>query len=259
MTGCRVGILGWNSILLFLRWYSLPSSVQVFRASLAIISNTCSRPNPLFNDEPPFHNSELASLTHSSAMEVAKLNSSSTESPNAVGVGVQDPVESKVRHVYVLARPLKVAGVFSFLSHGKFPLCHWGVLLSELEYLEKRANVFLEFFGEVRTSPGFLTEHTHKVWGSLFDLYRDPITHKNKPHVVYNFGHSELHREWRVLALRKVGTTMFQDGQIYEKGLPHFFASRKFSKGIANRLFSPLYHFNLPTLRWIFQQLSKFR
>src|SRR5256885_8008247 len=36
------------------------------------------------------------------------------------------------RFVYVVARPLKAAGPFTFVSEGKFPICHWGVLFSEL-------------------------------------------------------------------------------------------------------------------------------
>lgn len=34
------------------------------------------------------------------------------------------------RSVYILARPIKKAGQLRFLSEGKFPLCHWGLLIS---------------------------------------------------------------------------------------------------------------------------------
>ena len=176
------------------------------------------------SEEPAFHNSELTNLKQSSAMEIAKvLNSSSPEAASAVGV--QHPVESKVRHVYVLARPIKVAGVFSVLSHGKFPLCHWGVLLSELEDL---ATMWCCFPGDGQPRPRPENVHgmetTPKVWGSLFELYRDPTTNQNKPHVVYNFGHSELHREWQFLALFKVGTAKIRDDELYEKGESHYFS-----------------------------------
>jgi hypothetical protein len=34
------------------------------------------------------------------------------------------------RSVYILARPIKAAEKLSFLSEGKFPLCHWALLVS---------------------------------------------------------------------------------------------------------------------------------
>src|SRR5271170_5121599 len=38
-------------------------------------------------------------------------------------------------HVYVIARPLNVANQLnlSFLSDGKLPLCHWGILFSDYD------------------------------------------------------------------------------------------------------------------------------
>lgn len=61
-----------------------------------------------------------------------------TESPEMetsipAEVVVQNSSESDVRHVYILAQRIMIAGVLSMLSHGKFPLCHWGILLGNME------------------------------------------------------------------------------------------------------------------------------
>src|SRR5579859_2919337 len=56
------------------------------------------------SEQPLFLDLELASLMHSST---------TMEIPSAVVVSVQHPVESNIRHFYVLARPIKVARVSS--------------------------------------------------------------------------------------------------------------------------------------------------
>ncbi len=142
----------------------------------------------------------------------------------AIATGVPEhPVEPKVRHIYVLARPIQAAGIFSILSQGKFPLCHWGVLLSELRNLERGDySPFPSFSG------GYLSTSTSSVdlasrvtplkWGSLFELQRDPLTNQNKAHVVYDFGHTDLHYDWKFLSLRKIGATAYHDDEIVARG-----------------------------------------
>jgi hypothetical protein len=106
-----------------------------------------------------------------------------------------------------MARPIHAAGVFSPLSEGKFPLCHWGVLVSDEknlhQWLSERDNVVW---------------NTTKSWGTLIELYRDPLTNLNKPHIVLDFGHFELRKEWRMFALRLVGSTYGDDKTSYETG-----------------------------------------
>ena len=120
---------------------------------------------------------------------------------------LQHSLEPDVRHVYILARPIKMAGVLSKVSHGKFPVCHWGLLLGNMK----------TFYAE-ESSFDRLALDTPSEWGTLFELYRDPVMNTNTPNVVYGFGHSELRDEWKFLSLRKVGTTALQDNQIYEHG-----------------------------------------
>jgi hypothetical protein len=133
---------------------------------------------------------------------------------------LQHPVESKVRHIYLLARPIQAAGVFSILSHGKFPLCHWGVLLSELRDLEK--DYYREYSGSYLSisnrSVDWASRVTPLKWGSLFELCRDPLTNQNKAHVVYNFGHTHLQDDWKSFCLRKIGVTTYHDGEIFAEG-----------------------------------------
>jgi hypothetical protein len=164
----------------------------------------------------------------------------------------KENTKGKIRHVYVLARPIKAAGVFSLLSYGKFPLCHWGVLLSEHGTLGHEAKQPKDEGTTIlpRLREGYsstLPRVTPLQWGSLFELYRDPNTDQNQPHVVYNFGHQQLRQEWQFLTLRRVGTTTFQDDQVYEKGtFPSLLPEP--SKHRSNHLLSSFYHFNLPSL-----------
>src|ERR1700738_2290336 len=45
------------------------------------------------------------------------------------------------RAVYVVPRPRRKAGPFSFLSEAKLPLCHWALLVSEQGHVDLRDRV----------------------------------------------------------------------------------------------------------------------
>lgn len=120
------------------------------------------------------------------------------------------------RSVYVLARPINAAGVFSFLSHGKFPLCHWGILVSRFKSLpsEVQAAAGLET-NPYSSSSSNLCD---RLWGTLFELFRDPVTNENRAHMIEGFGHREITTEWHLVAMSRIGETQYLDPDIYCKG-----------------------------------------
>jgi len=44
--------------------------------------------------------------------------------------------KSHQRNVYIIARPLQIAGHASSLSNGKFPVCHWGLLMTKAKQID---------------------------------------------------------------------------------------------------------------------------
>ncbi len=77
------------------------------------------------------------------------------------------------RFVDVVARPLKAAGPFSFISEGKFPICHWGVLFSE--------------FDEETLKQIFAESESKRTCGTYIELFRDPSQNHRVTHNVIDF------------------------------------------------------------------------
>lgn len=106
------------------------------------------------------------------------------------------------RSVYVVARPLKSAGHLSFLSRGKLPLCHWGVLVSRYGPAELQSRCASESKDSKLSS-----------WGTVFELFRTP-ENKNLYHVIEDFGPAELANEWSCVCITFVGKTTMSNHKL---------------------------------------------
>lgn len=114
------------------------------------------------------------------------------------------------RSVFVVARPLTIAGPFSFLSGGKVPLCHWGLLLTDLSpsVLRLQWETFIETQNPSKLEP----------WGTLFELCRLPgnrITH----HMIENFTVKDWLASWGAISLVDVGETRVSNSALAREGM----------------------------------------
>jgi hypothetical protein len=109
------------------------------------------------------------------------------------------------RAVYIFARSLKLAGRAGFLSDGKLPLCHWGMLVSKYnkDELKKRFE---------RLDPS-----KAESWGTFIELNRNPenkITHN----MIRNFSAEEWYNEWKFISMVFIGETELLDVTLCEEG-----------------------------------------
>jgi hypothetical protein len=119
------------------------------------------------------------------------------------------PVEvpTSDRTVWVLARPIKAAQWLAFLSEGKFPLCHWAILVSDLNFVD---------FTVLWASKKRVCRRDS--WRTLFELYRDE-NNINKSHMVEELGvNREFLDEWCTVFVAFMGTTHDTDLEIYHQG-----------------------------------------
>jgi hypothetical protein len=107
----------------------------------------------------------------------------------------------KKRNVYILSRPLSAASHLnlSFLSDGKLPLCHWGVLVSDYDRIELQRHL-----QSLREDPN----HRRSSLGTLIELRRTE-TNVNTINVIKEFGEIEMSDEWHVMGVKYIGTTSY--------------------------------------------------
>jgi len=112
-------------------------------------------------------------------------------------------------NVWVIARPLDLPDYISFISRGRLPFCHWGVLISPRD----RWGLEHQWFGMEQTEPG--SRHSLLgTWGNLYELWRDPLTNKNIPNVTTDFGPSNVVEEWTYAVIHYVGKTLAKSTEI---------------------------------------------
>ena len=104
------------------------------------------------------------------------------------------------RFVYVVARPLQAAGPFSFVSEGKFPICHWGVLFSE--------------FDEESLNKTFAESKVRRGCGKYIELFRDP----SQNYHIMDFDAYHFRSEWKYVSTAWVGETSVQDSTLKKEG-----------------------------------------
>jgi hypothetical protein len=140
----------------------------------------------------------------------------------------------KQRLVYVIARPLKAAGPFSSLSGTEFALCHWGLFVTDPRDRDRNTSLSIS-----------------ALKGTLFELLRQE-NNINTPSTTTDFGVAQWKTEWKYVLITAVGETDVSDEELRAQGRhPKF----KFLKTYSSKHD----HQKIPRLRWIYQQLSKFR
>lgn len=116
------------------------------------------------------------------------------------------------RSVYVLARPIKAAGKLSFLSEGKFPFCHWALLVSSHSESELQRRCLM-----LNTPDSDNRTLINASWGTLFELFR---THdgQNLSHMITEFGATNLMSDWSYACIAYVGKTKYTDYRLCKEG-----------------------------------------
>lgn len=117
---------------------------------------------------------------------------------------------TRPRSVFVIARPLAIAsrlGV-SFFSDGKFPFCHWGLLVTELEVSEivARWRAFYQ-------NPN---QDLNESWGTVFELFRTP-DNRNLSHTIKEFNPGKATDNWSWMCLTQVGETTQSDRKLSQQ------------------------------------------
>jgi len=111
----------------------------------------------------------------------------------------------KKRAVFVAARPLKAAGMLSFSSDGKFPICHWGLFVVDTRHAQVSSQ--WSKFRETR-DPYNLPPH-----GTMVELVRLP-GNINSHNLIHDFGLEQWDDEWKYVAIRYVGDTYVSDREL---------------------------------------------
>jgi hypothetical protein len=113
------------------------------------------------------------------------------------------------RSVWIFARPLQFATIFGsqFVSHGKFPFCHWGMLITELD---------------VDTVKELLTEHDMTTedssLGEMWELFRRE-NDSNEIDVTRPFKLSDVGEDWNLFSAEPLGMTTLNNEQIEDEGI----------------------------------------
>ena len=113
------------------------------------------------------------------------------------------------RSVWIFARPLRFATIFGsqFVSHGQFPFCHWGVLITELD-VESAKELLVE--DELSTEDSLL--------GEMWELFRREDD-TNEIDVTRPFNVSHVKEGWNLFAAEPLGTTTLSEEQIAKEGI----------------------------------------
>ena len=116
------------------------------------------------------------------------------------------------RSVWIFARPIRFATMlgFQFVSHGTYPFCHWGVLVTPLNF---------------DTMKALLTEPTQSTSMEdedhiLGDMWRLSLREEkdNPVDVIRPFKLSNAREEWNLFSTECVGKTKKTDQEIEKEG-----------------------------------------
>jgi hypothetical protein len=120
---------------------------------------------------------------------------------------------AKKRSVFVIARRLQIAGPLSFSSDGKFPICHWGLFVTDSRHADvtSRWLKYRETRNPVDLPPR----------GTLFELVRSP-DYKNSHNKTPNFGPEEWEAEWGCAFIQYIGDTIVSDQDLSAEGNAQF-------------------------------------
>jgi hypothetical protein len=119
-----------------------------------------------------------------------------------------------IRDVWLLARPLSGGSIFpgysmAWTSDGTLHLCHWGVLVTELNLVDAKALMH-------RNTPGGSTKDDPEL-GALWELNRTP-ENRNTVNVSRPFKLSALKKQWTAVTGQHLGSTRFTHEEIQIEG-----------------------------------------
>ena len=128
------------------------------------------------------------------------------ESCNVDGEGTVE------RSVWVFARPIQFATIlgFQFVSHGTYPFCHWGVLVTPLNFGTIKALL-------TETTQSTSTEDEDHILGDMWRLSRRE-ENDNPVDVIRPFKLSNAREEWNLFSAECVGMTTKTDQEIEKEG-----------------------------------------
>jgi len=115
----------------------------------------------------------------------------------------------KKRAVFIVGRPLKLARQFSvsFISDDKFPICHWGLFLTD----DRTCDRAWKRYRNTR-NPADLPSR-----GTLFELLRVEGD-KNSCKKTGDFGLEDWEEEWDFVSITYAGQTSLSDQHLSEAG-----------------------------------------
>src|SRR5277367_6541797 len=146
------------------------------------------------------------------------------------------------RSVYIIARPLQAAGRLSIFSDGKFPVCHWGLLVTR----RSREEVLSQWMRYCETTdPSYLPP-----WGTMIELNRLPDNTN-----IYNVSTDFGLKDWYAIcgpsiSIMYVGETEFSDANLTAKGISKKVQTSSPMSSLRDRTFAT-------SLQCLYQQLSE--
>jgi len=135
--------------------------------------------------------------------------------------GVTDETSEKIpsKSVWIFARPLRFATILGSqcVPHGKYPFCHWGVLVTELDF-----GTVKRLLTEVDQC---LAPSDDVIVGDMWELFRRE-NDGNVINVTRSYKSSEILETWNAFSAEKVGETEMSGVQIQESGNRYFYSLR---------------------------------
>jgi len=118
--------------------------------------------------------------------------------------------EEPSRYVWVFARPLSWAAVLGlqWVSSGKYPLCHWGLLVTRLEFSTVKSALLADNLD---------SNLQDFELGTMWELRREEGTHITVE-VTRPFKATHARGLWATLQAERIGTTKKSDRQIQQEG-----------------------------------------
>jgi len=112
------------------------------------------------------------------------------------------------RGVWIFARPMQFGTIFGsqFVNHGKYPFCHWGVLVTSLDFTSAQ-----RILGEIDR------EIDEMVLGTMWDLLRD-VDGNNIIHA-WELSVSDVKEQWNMFSAEYLGRTTLMDEETHNEGM----------------------------------------
>ena len=116
------------------------------------------------------------------------------------------------RSVWIFARPIQFSTILGFqlVSHGTYPFCHWGVLVTPLNF---------DTIKSLLTEPTELAAESADsfVLGDMWRLSRHE-EEEHKVDIIRSFKLSDIKEQWNLFSTECVGETTKTDEEINQAG-----------------------------------------